>query len=130
MTRWVLLQHTLPDRSVHLDWMIERPPGGDRCTLLSFRLRIGTDPLAAQRFVAERIGDHRREYLDYEGPVSGGLGEVLRIASGTCRIESGPDPSLLSLQFPALSRRLLGREVQPRKAEVGGEWVFEVASPV
>lgn len=129
MTRWVLLQHTLPDRTAHLDWMLERPPGGDRGTLLSFRLRIGTDPLTAQRFVAERIGDHRREYLDYEGPVSGDRGEVRRIASGTCRVEPGPDPSLLHVEFSASSRRLLGRELQPRQAEVGGNWVFEVASP-
>lgn len=30
-----------------------------------------------------RIGDHRKHYLAYEGPVSGGRGEVRRICAGT-----------------------------------------------
>lgn len=32
----------------------------------------------------ERLGDHRRAYLSYQGPVSGGRGEVVRVAEGTC----------------------------------------------
>ena len=31
----------------------------------------------------EPLGEHRREYLTYEGPVSGGRGEVKRVAGGT-----------------------------------------------
>jgi hypothetical protein len=29
------------------------------------------------------LGEHRREYLRYEGPVGGGRGEVRRVTSGT-----------------------------------------------
>jgi hypothetical protein len=35
---------------------------------------------------ATRIGDHRRAYLNYEGPVSGGRGKVHRIDQGTCEM--------------------------------------------
>ena len=31
---------------------------------------------------ARRVADHRRSYLDYEGPISGNRGEVRRIADG------------------------------------------------
>jgi hypothetical protein len=33
------------------------------------------------------LGEHRRAYLAYEGPVSGGRGEVRRVAEGRCRLE-------------------------------------------
>ncbi|MBL8876125.1 MAG: hypothetical protein JNM86_10060 [Phycisphaerae bacterium] len=77
-TRSVLLRHTLPDGSVHLDWMIERPDAA--AGLISFRVDVGVDLSKAGGFAAERIGDHRRDYLTYEGAVSGGRGEVERIA--------------------------------------------------
>jgi hypothetical protein len=34
-----------------------------------------------------RLGEHRREYLEYEGQVSGDRGYVKRIAGGTCRVD-------------------------------------------
>ncbi|HKI33113.1 MAG TPA: hypothetical protein VKA46_14775, partial [Gemmataceae bacterium] len=36
---------------------------------------------------AEPSFDHRRTYLDYEGPVSGGRGTVTRWDAGTCTWE-------------------------------------------
>jgi hypothetical protein len=38
--------------------------------------------------VITRQPDHRRMYLDYQGPISGDRGEVARIASGLCRIRN------------------------------------------
>lgn len=35
---------------------------------------------------ARRLPDHRREYLNYEGPVSGGRGSVRRVEGGLCDI--------------------------------------------
>ncbi len=70
------LRHTLPDGSQHFDWMIERHWAPEM--LVTFRLAVGTDLLSPGTFEAERIGDHRRAYLHYEGPVSGGRGEVRR----------------------------------------------------
>jgi hypothetical protein len=37
------------------------------------------------------LGVHRPEYLKYEGPVSGGRGEVRRIAAGWCRVQAWED---------------------------------------
>ncbi len=37
----------------------------------------GNDVAAAQ------LGDHRRDYLEYEGEVSGDRGRVIRVAAGT-----------------------------------------------
>jgi hypothetical protein len=31
---------------------------------------------------------HRRDYLNYEGPVSGNRGTVRRVVSGECRVET------------------------------------------
>jgi hypothetical protein len=75
----VLLRHELPDGTSHFDWMIEHPGGQG---LVTFRVLVRIDQMGVTQFEAERIGQHRREYLDYEGPVSGGRGEVSRVAMG------------------------------------------------
>jgi hypothetical protein len=81
-SRMVLLEHTLPSGSTHYDWMFEHPDvaGGP---LISFRLSDRPD-LAARghRIRSERLGDHRRAYLDYEGPLSANRGSVKRLAHG------------------------------------------------
>jgi hypothetical protein len=41
----------------------------------------------------ERIADHRRSYLDYEGPVSGNRGQVIRVESGVYSLEANRDDS-------------------------------------
>ena len=74
MRRFVVLEHDHP--RLHWDLMLE---AGE--TLRSWRL---AEPPAVDRVIAaERIGDHRRAYLDYEGPVSGGRGSVKRFDAGT-----------------------------------------------
>lgn len=44
--------------------------------------RLLTEPAAGIEIVAEVLPDHRRLYLDYEGPVSGGRGTVTRWDAG------------------------------------------------
>lgn len=86
MAKTVLLLHTLADGSSHFDWMLEREStGGKRLGLLSFRVSERVD-LGMGDFCAELLADHRAEYLDYEGDVSGGRGSVQRVAAGMCRI--------------------------------------------
>lgn len=78
----VLLEHTLPSGNTHFDWMFERP-GIAEGPLISFRLSERPDlATPARPFRSERIGDHRRSYLDYQGPVSANRGGVRRVASG------------------------------------------------
>jgi hypothetical protein len=59
--------------------MLETVPGGP---LVTFRVQHRPDAPETRWFEAERIADHRREYLAYEGAVSGGRGEVERIGVG------------------------------------------------
>ncbi|MBX3389302.1 MAG: hypothetical protein KF691_07580 [Phycisphaeraceae bacterium] len=74
----VLLRHTLADGSAHLDWMIERVDPAS--ALITFRLALESDLMRAGEIGAERIADHRRDYLEYEGIITGGRGSVKRIA--------------------------------------------------
>ena len=89
-TATVLLRHGLPDGSWHHDWMID--PGDDR-PLITFRTNAMIPDV--ERFEAERIGDHRRAYLTYQGPVSGGRGEVTRVAEGAARLIDASERSLV-----------------------------------
>lgn len=60
------------DQGDHYDWMLEAAD-----SLITFRLPVRLDDLPAGRpITVQRLGDHRRAYLTYEGPVSGGRGEV------------------------------------------------------
>lgn len=91
-TRWVLLRHDLDDGSRHFDWLIERPGDDDadpdRRSLLSFRLQ---HPLIGGAFEGVRMPDHRRHYLDYQGPVSADRGRVTRVDEGECVLDESPE---------------------------------------
>ena len=97
MGDWVLIKHEMPDGSWHLDWLFERdataPSAGlddrgpthggaerenDR-VLLSFRIEPAPpgvalfDPFRPDlvKRLTERIADHRRLYLTFEGEIGG-----------------------------------------------------------
>lgn len=107
MPRTVLLEHRLPGGDWHIDWLLDRD---GRSPLLTFRLPrrqraalalpgagggcqlLSIPPPSA--FTAERIPDHRRRYLDFEGPISGGRGSVRRIAEGEAEILAETGESL------------------------------------
>ncbi|RMF38605.1 MAG: hypothetical protein D6753_15570 [Planctomycetota bacterium] len=82
--RFVLLRHTYPvsqSGTDHWDLMLESP-GGD---LLTWRLLALPEPFdqgASLRLPAERLPNHRLQYLEYEGPISGGRGAVRRAEAG------------------------------------------------
>src|SRR5688572_24921081 len=90
----VLLRHDLPDGSHHFDWMLGTESEG-RSPLITFRLSARLDDLAAgQSIRAERIADHRPDYLGYEGAISGDRGSVTRVRSGTIRRDVRDDLEL------------------------------------
>lgn len=87
MARAVLLLHTLPDGSSHHDWMIERPWGGSLATFrVSERIDRAGGVGMSSVFEAQRLPDHRPAYLDFEGAIGGGRGEVVRLAAGEIEI--------------------------------------------
>lgn len=71
--RFVILEHDHP--FLHWDLLLE-----DSNALRSWRLLA---PLKTDCWLAaEKLPDHRKIYLDYEGPVSGNRGHVHRVAAG------------------------------------------------
>ncbi len=81
--RTTILRHELPDGSSHFDWLIERTL--DEPRVLAFRLEINPLTTATWPIAGRQLPDHRRLYLDYEGPISGDRGTVARIANGNLR---------------------------------------------
>lgn len=89
----VVLRHTPEGQGEaegeHFDLLLERDRVG---ALLAFRLEQAIDLGVTAEFMAERNADHRRVYLDYEGPVpapgseSSPNGEVRRVMEGECMI--------------------------------------------
>ena len=74
--RYVILRHEgIPDP--HFDLMFEQVASRGLGTL-----RSPVWPIESLTQLVH-LGDHRREYLDYEGPVSGNRGWVRRVESGT-----------------------------------------------
>lgn len=73
---YAVLHHTGVDPE-HYDILFETSPTARLATF-----RSPTWPLTV-RTVLERLPDHRRDYLLYEGPVSNNRGHVRRVASGT-----------------------------------------------
>lgn len=70
---------------------------------------------------AERLADHRREYLTYEGPISGGRGTVSRWDEGTFR-EAANGANGTTIEFDLNGNRLRGRGVLTCD---GRRWTFE-----
>lgn len=115
MGRWVLLRHEMPDGSWHSDWMIERR-GVDGGALVTFRVQERPDDASVCVLSAVRIGDHRREYLEYEGEVSGGRGRVTRVASGHGDIDDVGSEIVVRMTTP-MARRWVARVASTGRLE-------------
>jgi hypothetical protein len=110
--RFVILHHTQPAAAEHWDLMLQT---GDHlatwrlaCLPLTRRRakrdrRVATGGLRPQRvkglpgpdhaalLQAQRIADHRIEYLSYEGPLSRDRGHVRRVDEGIYRLLGADD---------------------------------------
>ncbi|MDB5324422.1 MAG: hypothetical protein JWN40_6053 [Phycisphaerales bacterium] len=83
--RYVVLHHTGGVDAPHFDLMFETEPGSPLATW-----RSPEWPITARTAIT-RIADHRREYLEYEGPLSDNRGQVHRVAAGHFRFDSRTD---------------------------------------
>jgi hypothetical protein len=115
MAEFVLLEHDTradaaaepPPGAVHWDLMLELECGAPLATW-----RLARNPLSTSGpIAAERIGDHRRAYLDYEGELSGGRGRVRRIDRGELVVRgAGPVEIHVELAGAALHGRFALRK--------------------
>ncbi len=127
MPRFVILEHDHPH--LHWDLMLE---AGD--VLWTWRLERppGSGP---ETIPAERIGDHRLAYLDYEGPVSG-RGFVKRWDWGTYDILDSAQRITLRLRGRrvgglAIVEEAAGKRWQLRLlTDEGQEVVVETKEPI
>ena len=100
MPRYVVLEHRDAPRSAgrpHWDLMLEFGP----------QLRtwaLDEPPQATKTIAAEALPAHRLDYLDYEGPISGGRGSVSRYCTGKYQ--------LLDDQPDCVRLRLIGTRLQ------------------
>ncbi|MFG0266136.1 MAG: hypothetical protein ACF8AM_13475 [Rhodopirellula sp. JB055] len=101
-------------RGDHFDWLFERSSGGEK--LWTFATPV-IELVSADAIPMTRLPDHRRLYLDYEGPVSNDRGVVTQVASGTHRVhraglppQSGADElsfqTTVSFQQPGSSAEI------------------------
>jgi hypothetical protein len=74
MPRFVILEHDHPE--LHWDLMLE-------AGAVLWTWRLSSPPRIDQQIYALRTFDHRPLYLDYEGPISGDRGSVVRREKGT-----------------------------------------------
>jgi len=106
--RYVVLHHT-DYGDAHFDLMIEPAPDSEK--LLTWRAAHWP---AAAGDTLSRIADHRRDYLNYEGPVSNNRGRVERVAAGKCEFSLAQslatvrilDPSVMLLVLRKLENDL------------------------
>ena len=84
--RFVILEHDFPEP--HFDLMLE-----DGDALRTWRLPAM--PGIGKILFAPELPRHRLLYLDYEGPVSGDRGSVVRRASGSYNTIPWPDGTFL-----------------------------------
>ncbi|HTW94488.1 MAG TPA: hypothetical protein VMD30_06835 [Tepidisphaeraceae bacterium] len=97
--RYVILRHEGWGET-HFDLMFETSPGSPLATW-----RSPTWPPADVNLLT-RLPDHRREYLDYEGPVSNNRGIVHRVEQGHCQIDR-PDGQTWIIALPGFTLRIL-----------------------
>ncbi len=118
MPRFVVLEHRW--EGIHWDLMFEV---GDRLRTWAVDAPIRPEV----DLPARELADHRRAYLDYEGPVSGQRGAVRRLDGGAYRVRAWTEDLIrVDLEGGQLVGTLELRRVGAR--ETGGPlaWVFRL----
>jgi len=106
--RFVLLLHE-GCGTAHYDLFLEMP---GREKLMAWHVsQWGGDD---KKLAAERIGDHRKAYMKYEGEISGGRGTVKRVAEGMAKV--------LEMSEKEMRVRLEGGGVEVVLPLWEGEW--------
>lgn len=100
----VVLRHETK-RDAHFDWLLEDPRAEAESGKLA-TFRAATPPATwsvRHPLIVERLADHRRVYLHYQGPISDGRGWVRRVDTGHAVVhratEAWIDLTLNTMQY-------------------------------
>jgi hypothetical protein len=113
MPRFVVLEHDSP-RGLHWDLMLQQDQ-------LLATWALAQPPDADGPVAAERLFNHRLVYLDYEGPVSDGRGNVTSWDQGTYEVRSRSEHVWTVL---LAGRRLIGEATLRRMPGEETAWEF------
>lgn len=111
MPRFVVLEHDHP-AGPHWDLMFEQ---GSALATWS----LPAPPESGLEITADRLPDHRIDYLDYEGPVSGDRGSVTQWDRGTYHIVRQTDARWV---VAVSGEKLTGRIELDRLPEDPARW--------
>jgi hypothetical protein len=114
--RFVILRHDSP-RGAHFDFMLEA-----NGVLKTWALP--RPPELGMEIECEALADHRIEYLDYEGPVSGQRGVVTRWDHGTYTLLRQSDAEWV---VQLVGERLADKAILSRAAGDSSRWRFSLA---
>lgn len=117
MSRFVVLEHDSP-RGRHWDLMLET--GSVLATWA-----LPEPPDSGGVVICEALADHRAEYLDYEGPISGDRGSVTRWDRGTYVVEHRDETRLV---VTLDGRRLSGRATLSQMPNEPTRWEFSYSA--
>lgn len=110
MPRYVILEHSpgpAGPRDLHWDLMLDWGAALRTWALEAPLTALGGAPGGVRRINARRLDDHRRAYLDYEGPVSGDRGHVRRWDRGDfAAVHSNDSELVLELRGERFAGRL------------------------
>lgn len=121
MPRFVILRHepsVSGGKPLHWDFMLE---SGDVLRTWS----LESEPQPSCVLFAEELAAHRKDYLDYEGPISGDRGFVQQWDAGTYEVtREGP----AELRVQLRGRLLSGEASLARESENPQRWIFTMRS--
>jgi hypothetical protein len=119
--RFVILRHDSP-RGEHFDFMLEVPGNVLKTWALPRSPEIGTE------MECEALADHRIEYLDHEGPISGQRGGVTRWDRGTYTLERHSDAEWV---VHLVGEKFAGRASLARADDKSSRWrvIFKGQEP-
>ncbi len=117
MLRYVVLRHEIPHSAragVHWDLMLE-------CDGVLRTWALALEPTANREITAESLPDHRLDYLEYEGPISGNRGEVRQWDQGQYEMQSDTENEI---RLAIDGQQLAGTVSLRRQQDNHQRWIF------
>jgi hypothetical protein len=124
MPRYVLLRHECPPgfgKPTHWDFMLERDDALQTWSLAELPAIFGGQTSCEHEVAAWRLPDHRLEYLEYEGSLSGNRGIVARIDAGDYAVIDESEDQLCVALVGVVRATVSLRRIE------GDDWRFDAA---